>query len=165
MKMQRKLMWIIALVLVLGTVLGVATLADINTSPALEVEAFNLSFEDSVYLVYADSSENVTADQVQMLFWTEPKANKGAYIKGTESYSTANCGDVTYDGKDCKMFKYTKLRAKNMTDDIYARAYIEVEGQAYYSDVVKYSILQYAYNKLGITGTATQNSALKDMLT
>ncbi|MBQ8339454.1 MAG: metallophosphoesterase [Clostridia bacterium] len=165
MKMQRKLMWIIALVLVLGTVLGVATLADINTSPSLAVEAFNLSFEDSVYLVYAVSSENVTADQVQMLFWTEPKASKDAYTKGTESYSTANCGDVTYDGKDCKMFKYTKLRAKNMTDDIYARAYIEVEGQAYYSDVVKYSVLQYAYNKLGITGTATQNSALKDMLT
>ena len=62
------------------------------------------------------------------------------------------------------IFDYTELAAKQMTDVVYARAYTQVDGVDYYSDVNKYSILQYAYSKLGKTGTASTNAELKDML-
>ena len=51
-----------------------------------------------------------------------------------------------------------------MTDVIYARAYISVGGEEYYSEPVKYSILNYIYNKLGYTGTATTNEKLDALL-
>ena len=53
-----------------------------------------------------------------------------------------------------------------MTDDIYSRAYVIVDGEIYYSDVEQYSILRYAYNKLGysIGSTASTNQKLKDLL-
>ncbi|MBR4872335.1 MAG: leucine-rich repeat domain-containing protein [Clostridia bacterium] len=59
------------------------------------------------------------------------------------------------------VFDYTELSAKQMTDVVYARAYAKVDGVDYYSDVNKYSILQYAYNKLA----TSSDEELKELLT
>jgi hypothetical protein len=47
---------------------------------------------------------------------------------------------------------------------VYSVAYLDVEEERYYSEPVKYSVLDYAYIKLGYTGTASDNQYLKDML-
>lgn len=164
MKNCKKIAFLLTALALLTAVLTIGIAAE--DKPALDIYAANLSFEDSVYLMYAVDAENVDADQVKMLFWTKPilQSDPDAYVKGTEDYVGSDCGDVTIKDNTYKMFKYDKLHAKNMTDVIYARAYVEVDGVAYYSELSKYSILQYAYNKLGYTGTATDSDTLQEML-
>ena len=41
-----------------------------------------------------------------------------------------------------------------MADEVFARVYVTVDGKNYYSQVEKYSILEYAYTKLGKIGSA-----------
>lgn len=139
-----------------------ALAADTPEEPTLKIEAANLSFEDSTYILYAISHDGIPYDSIQMLFWTEPQDE---YTIGTESYSKDYFAtNVNVSGQNCTVFKNNELRAKNMADNVYARAYAKVGGKEYYSELSKYSILQYASNKLGKTGTATTNEALRNML-
>lgn len=134
-------------------------------TPKLKIEAGNLSFEETVKLVYAVSYENVTAENIKMLYWTESKESMDLYVKGTEKYSSSPLkNDAVVSEKNCKIFKYDNIWAKEMTDTIYARAYVEENGVIYYSNVVKYSIIQYAYNMLGYTAEGTNNEDLKNTL-
>ena len=169
MKQMRKIFYSVLIVCALISAFAVVALASTDTqepqSPKLSFEAANLAFDDSVYVLYAVSHEGIAPENVQLLFWTEAKDVPNSYVKGTESYAKAYVdSDETVNGKSCVIFKNNELRAKNMADYVYARAYANVDGVEYYSEVSKYSILQYAYNKLGYTGTESSNTALKNML-
>ncbi len=132
-----------------------------NSDPAkLDIAATNLSFSDSVYIKYAVTHENVDASEISLLIWTTPQSE---YVKGTETAVLANVG---YDSEQPEwlIFNYKDLAAKQMTDNVYARAYAEVNGVACYSETKKYSILQYAYNMMGKTGTGTENQKLVALL-
>ncbi len=126
---------------------------------ALTINHFNLSFRDNVCIKYAVETD---LEDTKVLVWTEVS---DSYEKGTENDVLETVGIQVIDGKEHQIFDYTKLYAKNMTDDVYARAYAIVDGAEYYSPVAKYSILQYAYNKLGKTDTASENEKLKVALT
>ncbi len=135
----------------------------VETSEAddpLRIAGCNLSFENEVFVMYAIKSDD---PNVRLLVWEEAQ---GEYIAGTEKARlTPQSEKLTDNGTQYTVFKYTGLAAKQMTDDIYVRAYIPGEdGNAQYGDVHKYSILQYAYNKLGKTGTASTNPKLIKML-
>lgn len=167
MRRTRKFLAILGAVLLVATVCGLASFASTDTTPSLTISNTNLSFSDSVFLLYAMKIENADSAEVQMLYWTEPKASTEAYVKGTESSHSMRYGFATVNGERLPVFRYDALRAKNMTDVIYARAYIEIDGVAHYSEVKKYSILEYAYNKLGYTGTVgsdTLQTLLTEML-
>ena len=147
------------------SVFATSTDSSKSSIPALKIEASNLSFEDAVYVLYAVSHDGIEATDIKLLFWTEAQESLDAYTVGTESYSKTYVSDnVTVNNTSCAIFKNNELRAKNMADYVYARAYANVDGIEYYSEVSKYSILQYAYNKLGYTGTESTNTALKNML-
>ena len=142
----------------------VATASGESTEPKLEIVAGNLSFEDSVALLYAVNVTGADSDKAEMLYWTAPKGANDLYTKGTENYSSSPIADETVDEKECKVFRYDYLFAKEMTDYIYARAYITVGGQEYYSSVVKYSVLEYAYNMLGYTAEGSDDENLHKVL-
>ncbi len=76
----------------------------------------------------------------------------------TDSY-TEDIGGVPHI-----IFDYDELAAKNMTDYVYARAHVKVSGIDYYSDVSKYSILQYAHNMLDKTSDPKLTKLLENML-
>lgn len=155
---------IIALALTLALIIGALSTFVIMTgatspTPELSIAYCNLSFRDSVCIKYAVES-NVS--NVKILIWTAPEAE---YTVGTHDdeiteYYTEEINSVSH-----MIFDYTELVAKQMTDVVYARAYSQVDGVDYYSEVNKYSILQYAYNKLGKTATASTDTELKEMLT
>ncbi len=156
---------ILLVALVLAMLLAVPFAVSASASePALKIEAANLSFVDSISILYAVSGENVDMTDVKLLVWTEPKTSADEYSKGTEAYMLESTRIENVGGKSCKVFDYDKLAAKNMTDAVYARAYVEVGGTAYYSNLSKYSVIRYAHNKLGYTGTATDNELLKNTL-
>ncbi len=120
-------------------------IAQADNTINLTIEAKNVSYSDSLYIVYAVSAEGVDTDAsaVKMLFWNE---NQDSYELGTESYQvSAQRQTVSLNQKDCLVFYSSGIAAKNMTDDIYSRAYVEVDGTAYYSAVQKFSVLEYAH--------------------
>lgn len=133
-----------------------------NNVPELDVFATNLSFNDSIYIKYAIGYNNIhNLNDVKLLVWTSPS---DTYTKNTESVILSPVGTKTVEGTKCIIFDYKNIPAKKLTDYIYARAYCTVNGQEYYSEVKKYSALTYAYNKLGYTGTASNNEDLKALL-
>ena len=148
----------IALLVGLCSVFSVMTGAS-QVAPELEITCCNLSLRDSICIKYAVKS-NVS--DVKLLVWTAPEAE---YTVGTHDDEITESYVDEIDGVSYMIFDYTKLAAKQMTDVIYTRAYTEVDGVNYYSDINKYSILQYAYNKLGKTATASDDTALKALLT
>ena len=155
---------IIALALTLALIIGTLSTFVIMTgatspTPELSIAYCNLSFRDSVCIKYALKS-NVS--DVKILIWTAPEAE---YIVGTHDDEITEYYTEDIDGVSHMIFDYTELTAKQMTDVVYARAYAQVDGVDYYSEVNKYSILQYAYNKLGKTATASTDTELKEMLT
>ncbi len=151
------LLFIAIVCLLFGTQL-IGVVAEGNAS--LNIVAHNLSFQDNVYIKYAVSVEN--ADDVKLLVWREPQDE---YVYGSQDdvLSPLNYTE-NVDNKECLIFDYTKLAARNMGDFVYARAYANVGEAEIYSAVSKYSILQYALNKLGKTGTETQDENLKELL-
>jgi hypothetical protein len=130
-----------------------------SPTPELSIAQCNLSFRDSICIKYAVKS-NVS--DVKILIWTEPEEN---YTVGTQDSEINEYYTDDIDGKSYNIFDYTALTAKQMTDVVYARAYARVDGVDYYSEVNKYSVLQYAYNKLGKTATASTDEELKEILT
>ena len=157
---MKKTKILVALTAVLLAIFMIAVAVPVfgsNVEPSLSIDGFNLSFEDNVYIKYAVKLNGTTAEALgsnfEMLFWTAPQA---AYTKGSESFSAKSIGDETINNTSYEIFKYTELAAKNMTDDIYARAYMKIGDTEYYSELEKYSILQYAYNMLGKTDEGTE---------
>lgn len=119
--------------------------AEDTNAPVLNVEAKNVAFEDSVYLVYLVSYEHVAEANVRLLVWNAPRAD-GVYEYGTQSDVLTASDSMTYNNKSCLMFVYKKLGAKEMADNIYVRPYAEKNDTGYYGDLLKYSVVQYAYD-------------------
>ncbi len=141
-------------------VIGTAMLVSANSNvPELSIDYCNLSFRDSICIKYAVAT--TSTEETTILLWDEPSDE---YLYGTHIAELETVGNQTINGAAYKVYDYTGLAAKQMTDFVYARAYTVVEGKEYYSEVEKYSILQYAYNKLGKTAAVSTDENLKKLL-
>lgn len=130
-----------------------------SEGPEMSIQYCNLSFRDSVCIKYAVASDSL--EKTTLLLWDTPSDK---YLYGTHVAELETVGNQTINGVSYKIFDYTELAAKQMTDVVYACAYTVVDGKSYYSKVEKYSILDYAYNKLGKTATASTDEKFKAML-
>ncbi len=148
------------LVLMLGAaIVGIAQGA--SPDPVLSIDYSNLSFRDAVYLKYAVKAENADASTVKLKVWSEED-----YLAGNEPTAVlSSVATEQIDGQEYLIFDYKDLAAKQMTDNVYAQACVEIDGTIYSSEVNKNSILQYAYDKLGKTGVASTNENFKTFLT
>ncbi len=123
--------------------------------PSLNIYKKNISYSSEIYVMYAVSYEgiDVTTNPVKMLFYNSVQDE---YTTQTAAYIASSKGGTIIDNETCQIFSSNGLAAKQMTDDIYARAYVEVEGQTIYSEVVKYSVLEYYY-EIKEAGTVSAN--------
>ncbi len=156
----------VALILAMLSLIVIASAFAIGSknseAPELRIIGTNLSFNDSIYIKYAVNCANVSEiDNVKLLVWTSPSEG---YLYGTQNDVLSSVGSTTINGESCIVFDFKGLSAKQMTDYVYARAYYVSDGKEYYSDVKKYSVLTYVYNKLGYTGTPTENEDLAELL-
>lgn len=156
---MKKRIFALLLTLVLVTSSFVMVVGAEASAPNLDIEYCNLSFRDSVCIKYAVRENEA---DVKILIWTAPEAE---YALGTEDAEITTYYTENIDGEPYMIFDYTELTAKQMADVVYARAYAKVGGVEYYGAVNKYSILQYAYNKLGKTTSGSTDDALKELLT
>ena len=166
--MKKKILILAALVLTLACVLslGALTVSAEETEPSVTIAKFNLAFEDNTYLKYAVRFDGVadsaiTENNIGMLYWTD---YADGFVPGTEDFSSKTTGYTEISGVKHYVFEYTHLAAKQLTDYVYSVAYVELDGATYYSEPVKYSALEYAYNRLGKTNAGTTNAELKALL-
>ena len=122
---------------------------DAVQTPYLEIYKINLSHDADTQLLYAVYNENFDRNSygIKLLVWNQPQEaytiesiedDKNYYIVDPDEYQT-----IKMDGKDCVVF-YTKgFPAKCYTDDVFVRAYVNVEGVEYYSEVRKFGVLEY----------------------
>lgn len=117
----------------------------------------NLAFEEKVNVLYAveyDGGIPSSDADFGVLVWhisTDKDGNKKAipasfthqtgYTANLKSVGTQTIGGVKYP-----VFEFDRIAAKQMTDEIYAVAYVKYAGDTEYrySDVHKYSVVQYA---------------------
>ena len=171
--MKRKILFILLVaVLSLSTVFGVcsfasdgATSATAESAEAPKAEFFGaaLVLDNAIKIRYMVNPENVADNNdLVLLVWTEAQDE---YTLGSESYKLDYEGKtMSYNGKVYPVFDFNGVGAKRLADDFYAVVAVKTETGYTYSAPCKYGVLQYAYNKLGKTGTATGNEALKILI-
>ena len=164
--MKRRIL--IPLVIVLTLIVGVFAIGVMaaDSDPELTITGGNLEFSDRVHILFAVDSENISdTENVRLLVFRGENVKAKNCTLGNEVAVVEPGSPVKVDNVSGDVFTYTEVAAAEMTEDIYVRAYYkDADGNEYYSNVVKYSILQYAMNKLGYTGTPTDNTKLKTML-
>lgn len=130
-----------------------------NIDPTANIVGQTLSLESNIHIKYAIDYQNIAeGDDYGLLLWND--------YQETYEYGTQN--KILYPDSMVNGYpvcEYKELSAKQMTVTVYARAFIERNGVYYYSTIKKYSILEYAYNKLGKTEANPSNSeTLIDLL-
>ena len=133
-------------------------------TPTASIYAQTLALEENIHIKYAVSTENVSEGaESGLLVWREAQETYEYNTSATAitvSYETLEEEEKAYP-----VYAFTELSAKEMTDTVYAVAYVEVDGEYYYSPVKKYSILEYAYNMLGKTeAEGTDEVSLQTLL-
>ena len=154
MKRVYKLGVIGFILLFCSLIISSLAIANASSDIKLKIAYNNLAFEDNVYILYAVDSDGIENKQdIQVLVWYSAPSE---YNYGTQDKVLSYDRTMEINGKDYPIFVLDTLSAKQMTDEVFAVAYYDGN----YSAPNKYSILQYAKNKIGTTG----NENLKDLL-
>ena len=129
--------------------------------PKLEIVAANVEYAQSLHLYFgvdAKLPEGVKMTDVKIrVFNTIPSnfkdktvaetaiENGEAYERGYHKIDELVSGGTTYT--NCILFNTPGIAAKDMVDNVYVVAFVEYEGKEYYSEPLKYSVLQYVYDR------------------
>lgn len=148
---MKKTISMLILLCVLVGLMPVSVFAETGSS-TLAVSACNVMFADSVYLEYAVPT--AAGRNVKLNIW------KGDNLGGEPTATLSSERTATVLGQECYVFVYRGMSAKCMSDNVYAQPEAAQTGKLH-----KYSVLEYAYKKLGKIGTgANSNAGLKALL-
>ncbi|MBQ6979828.1 MAG: InlB B-repeat-containing protein [Clostridia bacterium] len=144
----------LSIVFLFCLIMGSIAMANASPDIKLRIAYNNLAFEDNVYILYAVDSEGVSDEtKIKVLIWNSPQTE---YAYGTQDKILDYNRSMEIKGENYPVFVLDTLSAKQMTEEVYAVAYYD----GFYSSPNKYSILQYAKNKIG----TTQDEGLKNLL-
>ncbi len=124
----------------------------LGDSSLMNVIGANLSFEVQPHLMFA---VNTYKDVQLLVFKTNPNGN---YSEPDAVLTSTDRRD--FNGYTCLVFKYTELPAYEMGKEIYVCAF---DGTSY-SNVIKYSILQYATTMIATSQNLDLVSMCRSML-
>lgn len=118
-----------------------------TVNPSLSIVSHNISYDDYIYLLVAVGTNDFdkSAYSVKLLFWNSEQSE---YTVSNAEYQSYSKGSKTINGQSCEIFYSNGIAAKNMADEIYFRAYVEIENKIYYSEVSKYSVVQYVNDRI-----------------
>lgn len=169
---------LIVITLLLGALLlpSTAYAADVDAdmngdAPYLDIVANNLLYNEKLEIYYAiDTSlpEGVKPSDIRMMFWNAPQESYTRdnpnilYTRSLRQIDTIYVGDTVYE--DAVLFKSAGINMCEIIDEVYARAYVVIGGVTYYSDVSKYSVLEYLtdrYYDLDNAPPTTDEAVLK----
>lgn len=164
MKKTIKILFMLALAVIFTAALPIVSLAsEEENAPSLTIHSNNVSYSDSLHLAYAVSCENFDMEQydINMLFWTSPVSS---YTLGTQDYTKAAASVYDVNGVKSTVIYSAGIAAKDIPDVIYSRAYADVDGVVVYSDVIKYSVLHYVYERLDGGSSSSDQISLYNAL-
>ena len=129
----------------------------------------NVSYSDYVKVLFAVDDTNAGGKEVELLYYLEDpsvNSNATAYV-GVEydiGYTDKNgTPDDTSDDVTYPAFYSAGFPAKNIDERVYARAHIV--GTEIYSDVVKYSVVEYLLERLYVDqATGDKKELYEDIL-
>ncbi len=130
----------------------------------LNIDYCNLAFGDnmSANILYAVKSADAN---VKLYVWDENDLNNGGFTAANAEVLSPLAEKANIGGTDYTVFEFDGFGPHQMGDVFYARACIAEGGNiTAVGEINKYSVLQYAYNKLGKTGTATENTKLTEWI-
>lgn len=156
-----------------------AEAAENTEEPQITLVGANVSLKDSVNIVYAAAVKgyDYTKYKTKLIVWKTPQ----------EDYTIENALKIIEENKDktdkseiecvivdssyhstlgsysCDMFYYG-MPAKNIVDQLYVRAYVEINGKEYYSDTTKYSLLEYLYDQLAKSGLTEYQKRMYEII-
>lgn len=137
---------------VLSALLAVSAFAEDETNP--EIIAQNVAYEGDFALMYAVDASTATAPVTLYLYTEAPTESSVAHKKYVVENVTAAAGNLE---KDAYVFKTEGVAAKDMADIFYVQA-IDANGKK--SDVVRYSVGEYLYERLATAGITEQQEFL-----
>lgn len=156
-----------------------AEAAENTEEPQITLVGANVSLKDSVNIVYAAAVKgyDYTKYKTKLIVWKTPQ----------EDYTIENALKIIEENKDktdkseiecvivdssyhstlgsysCDMFYYG-MPAKNIVDQLYVRAYVEIDGKEYYSGTTKYSLLEYLYDQLAKSGLTEYQKRMYEII-
>ena len=156
-----------------------AEAAENTEEPQITLVGANVSLKDSVNIVYAAAVKgyDYTKYKTKLLVWKTPQKdytienalkiiekNKDKTDKSEiECVIVDSSYHATLGSYSCDMFYYG-MPAKNIVDQLYVRAYVEIDGKEYYSGTTKYSLLEYLYDQLSKSGLTEYQKRMYEII-
>ena len=140
--------------------MGVIASAQETDDLSVSILAKNVSYSETVQVLFAVDDTNAGENEVEVLYYLEdPIANPSAQAYVGKTYEKG----YTEGGVNYPAFFTAGFPAKNIGDKVYARAHIV--GTEVYSEVVRYSVVEYLLERLYLdTPTADQKDLYTDLL-
>lgn len=156
-----------------------AEAAENTEEPQITLVGANVSLKDSVNIVYAAAVKgyDYTKYKTKLIVWKTPQKdytienalkiiekNKDKTDKSeVECVIVDSSYHATLGSYSCDMFYYG-MPAKNIVDQLYVKAYVEIDGKEYYSDTTKYSLLEYLYDQLSKSGLTEYQKRMYEII-
>ena len=149
---------VLSLALVIGTALAMSVSAD--TKPVITQQ--NVSYQGNYALMFAVDASTVTAPVQLYCYDTEPTAGTVGTLVDTTSNITVADSNENNLNVDSYVLKTTGVAASKMTTYYYFKA---VDANGNESEVVRYSVAEYLYERLA-SGDAseTQTAMYKKLI-
>ena len=151
-KLNLRKVLILVAAFVLLTTAAFAISASADTKPVITQK--NVAYQGNFALMYAVDASTAKAPVTLYLYNEYPDADTPYANKYTTSTVTAASGNLE---KDSYVFTTAGVSAKDMTDVFYVKA---VDADNKESDVVKYSVAEYLYERLSTEGISTAQKEL-----
>ncbi len=167
--MKRNFITTLFLIFLLFSLTAVGALAtedsaepEIMTDESLYVISNNVSYKDSVYILYAVNTGGYEPAELEMLFWKEMPSSlsdKAFYTDTTSAEYAPENSNVYFKST----FTSFGVAAKNATDYLYSA--LHVKGTSIYGPLTRYSVLQYIYERqINPSSTEKQHRVYEAML-
>ncbi len=138
---------------------GLCFIASAEEELSVSIIAKNVSYDDTVKVMFAVDDTNAGENEVELLYYLEdPTVNPDATAYNGEAYDVG----YTSEGVTYPAFFSAGFPAKFLGDKVYARAHIV--GTEVYSEVVRYSVVEYLLERLYVDMAQGDKKALYEDL-
>ena len=155
MKSSKIAIIILSVALLLASVIGISISAE-EATPTLEIYSKNLSYGSNISIAFAVKSDNIGDAEVKLnVYEADPTENSALAPAATVSKAY----EETVHGAECDVFFTPGVNAKSIHRQVYVQAVATVDGETYYSEVERYSVLEYCYEMIADEDTDAAKDA------
>ena len=145
-KLQKITLLVASLAILVACIFTVTALATGTESadPTLEISKRNLIYYDDIAIMFATKAENVgeNPDLKLKCYVNTDEGEKIVYISDYKEDSTIDEG-VTY-----YVFETPGISLAHLADEVIVQLVATVDGETYYSELSRFSVVEYNYKRL-----------------